>query len=80
MTETSKGAVVVTGASTGIGEASVAALTDQRPPARIRVVRRYLLDWTLPRLLPARWLDWLIARRLGFLAQATKRSRGAIEK
>lgn len=46
------------------------ALTDPRPPARIRVVPNYLLDWLLPRLLPTRFVDRLIARRMKLLPQA----------
>ncbi len=50
-----------------VAAAVVRALTLARPPARIRVVPRPLLDWTLPRLLPTRLLDRLLAKRLGFL-------------
>ena len=49
-----------------VSKAVLRALTAPRPPARIRVVANYLLDWTLPRLLPTRLLDKLMAKRLGF--------------
>ena len=52
-----------------VAKAVVRALTARRPPARIRVVPNYLLDWTLPRLLPTRFLDRLIAKRLGLLPE-----------
>jgi NAD(P)-dependent dehydrogenase (short-subunit alcohol dehydrogenase family) len=50
-----------------VARAVVRALTAPRPPARIRVVPNYLFDWLAPRLLPTRFLDRLIARRLGLL-------------
>lgn len=50
-----------------VAEAVLRALTAKRPPARIPVVTSSILGNTLPRLLPTRVLDWLIARRLGFL-------------
>jgi NAD(P)-dependent dehydrogenase (short-subunit alcohol dehydrogenase family) len=49
-----------------VAAAVMRALTARNPPARIRVVPRPFLDWVLPRMLPARILDRLIARRLGF--------------
>jgi NAD(P)-dependent dehydrogenase (short-subunit alcohol dehydrogenase family) len=49
-----------------VAEAVLKALTATRPPARIPVQTSSLLGNMLPRLLPARVLDWLIARRLGF--------------
>jgi len=53
-----------------VSAAVLRALTEPRPPARIRVVPNYLLDWILPRLLPARLLDRLIAKRMGLLPPA----------
>ncbi len=50
-----------------VANAVLRALRDRRPPARIVVAPRYLRDYVLPRLIPARMLDWLIAWRLGFL-------------
>lgn len=49
-----------------VAEAVLRALTAKRPPTRIPVVTSSILGNTLPRLLPARIIDWLIARRLGF--------------
>lgn len=50
-----------------VAAAVVRALTAKRPPTRIPVVSRPLLDWVLPRLLPERLLDRLAAKRLGLL-------------
>lgn len=52
-----------------VAAAVLRALKEKSPPARIKVVARYFLDYVLPRLFPARALDWIIARRLGFLAR-----------
>lgn len=52
-----------------VARAVVRALSARRPPARIRVVPNYLADWLLPRLLPTRFLDRMIARRLGLLPE-----------
>lgn len=41
------------------------ALTARRPRLRYTVVRGRLFNWDLPRLLPDRWLDRLLARRFG---------------
>jgi len=53
-----------------VATAVVRALTSRRPPPRIAVVGRPLLDWVLPRLLPKRILDRLVAKRLGLRAPA----------
>jgi NAD(P)-dependent dehydrogenase (short-subunit alcohol dehydrogenase family) len=50
-----------------VGAATLRALTARKPPARIAVVANPLLDYVLPPLLPARFADWLVARRLGLL-------------
>jgi len=50
---------------TVIGRAILDALEQERPHARHAIPNRYVLGWLLPRLLPARWLDRVIARRLG---------------
>jgi NAD(P)-dependent dehydrogenase (short-subunit alcohol dehydrogenase family) len=50
-----------------VAEAVLRALTASRPPPRIPVTTSSILGNVLPRLLPARVIDWLIARRLGFL-------------
>lgn len=55
-----------------VATATLRALTEPHPPARIRVVPNYLLDWILPRALPARWLDRLIARKMGLTAQTRR--------
>jgi NAD(P)-dependent dehydrogenase (short-subunit alcohol dehydrogenase family) len=49
-----------------VADATLRALTARRPPVRIAVVANPLLDYFLPPLLPARFADWLVARRLGF--------------
>jgi NAD(P)-dependent dehydrogenase (short-subunit alcohol dehydrogenase family) len=41
------------------------AVESPRPKARYAVPRKWLSGWFLPRLLPDRWLDRLVARRLG---------------
>jgi len=51
-----------------VARAVLRALTDRRPPTRMVVVARPMLDWRLPRLLPERLVDRLIAKRLGFLS------------
>jgi hypothetical protein len=43
------------------------ALTVPRPRARYAVVQTKFLNWTLPRLLPRRWLDRLVAKQFGLL-------------
>jgi NAD(P)-dependent dehydrogenase (short-subunit alcohol dehydrogenase family) len=53
-----------------VSKAVVRALTAAYPPTRIRVVPNYLFDWALPRLLPTRLLDFIVAKRLGLLPQA----------
>lgn len=40
------------------------ALTARRPRARYLVLYRRLREWSLPRWLPTRCFDWLIAREL----------------
>ncbi|MGJ0533019.1 SDR family oxidoreductase [Methylocystis sp.] len=48
-----------------VARAVLRALTATRPPVRIPVVRNRFTDYTLRSLLPARFVDWLMARRLG---------------
>ncbi|PPD43909.1 MAG: oxidoreductase [Methylocystis sp.] len=50
-----------------VADAVLRALTAHRAPIRIPVVKNRFLGWTLPGLLPMRLIDWLTARRLGFL-------------
>jgi len=48
-----------------IGEAVFKALTAARPPARIAPVFERLKNWTLPRLLPDRAMDAVVAKMFG---------------
>ncbi len=48
-----------------MGQLIVHIFTTPYPRVRYTPVPGKFLQWTLPRLLPARWLDRLIARRLG---------------
>lgn len=52
-----------------VARAVLRALNEKRPPTRMVVVARPLLDWFLPRLIPERVFDRLIAKRLGFLSE-----------
>jgi NAD(P)-dependent dehydrogenase (short-subunit alcohol dehydrogenase family) len=40
------------------------ALESKRPRTRYPIPRRWLSGWLLPRWLPDRWFDWLVARQL----------------
>ncbi|MEM7114037.1 MAG: SDR family oxidoreductase [Chloroflexota bacterium] len=42
------------------------ALETPHPRTRYAIPRRYLTGWLLPRWLPDRWFDYLVARQLGF--------------
>lgn len=55
-----------------VAEAVLRALTAPRPPARIPIVTSRILGWTLPGVMPTRLVDWLTARRLGFLETRDK--------
>jgi NAD(P)-dependent dehydrogenase (short-subunit alcohol dehydrogenase family) len=48
-----------------VAEVIWTALTAEKPAVRYPVVIRALANWTLPRLLPRRWVDRTIAGRLG---------------
>jgi NAD(P)-dependent dehydrogenase (short-subunit alcohol dehydrogenase family) len=50
-----------------LGEAVHLALSTTKPKARYAVIRQRFKNWTLPRLLPARMLDAVVAKRLGFI-------------
>lgn len=50
---------------TAIGQQLIGILDSSKPKARYTPVPNKLLTWTLPRLLPLRWLDRIIAKRLG---------------
>ena len=43
----------------------VTILLAQRPKVRYALVRKSILNWWIPRLLPSRWIDRIIAKRLG---------------
>lgn len=47
------------------GELIAKILTTRRPRVRYALVRNPLVDWVLPRWLPQRWIDRVIASRLG---------------
>jgi short-subunit dehydrogenase len=48
-----------------LGEAVYVALSTAKPKARYAVVPQRFKNWTLPRLLPARMLDAMLAKALG---------------
>ena len=50
-----------------LGEAVHVALTTAKPKARYAVIKQRFKNWTLPRLLPARMLDAVVAKHLGFI-------------
>jgi len=54
-----------------VGQTVLHALTATRPRVRYAVVPKSLINWTLPRLLPSRWLDRLIATRLNMKLRAS---------
>jgi NAD(P)-dependent dehydrogenase (short-subunit alcohol dehydrogenase family) len=45
--------------------AIVTAVESERPKTRYAVPRKWFSSWIMPRLLPDRWLDRLVARQLG---------------
>jgi NAD(P)-dependent dehydrogenase (short-subunit alcohol dehydrogenase family) len=49
-----------------LGEAVHLALSTAKPKARYAVIKQRFKNWTLPRLLPARMLDAVVAKQLGF--------------
>lgn len=60
------------------------ALTARWPRVRYAIVANRLARWTLPLLLPARWVDWMMANTLnmlpGSLSSAKAGDTGAIKK
>ena len=48
-----------------VSDAVMTALTARRPRTRYVVVRNPLVNWILPRVLPDRLIDWVVARQLG---------------
>ncbi len=49
-----------------VGEVIYQALTSQQARERYPIVPKHLFRWTIPRLLPKRMLDKMIAKNLGF--------------
>jgi len=50
-----------------LGEAVHLALSTAKPKARYAVIKQRFKNWTLPRLLPARIRDAVVAKQLGFI-------------
>jgi NAD(P)-dependent dehydrogenase (short-subunit alcohol dehydrogenase family) len=50
-----------------LGEAVHLALSTAKPKARYAVIKQRFKNWTLPRLLPTRMLDAVVAKQLGFI-------------
>jgi NAD(P)-dependent dehydrogenase (short-subunit alcohol dehydrogenase family) len=50
-----------------MGEAVHLALSTAKPKARYAVIKQRFKNWTLPRLLPARMLDAVVAKQLGLI-------------
>jgi NAD(P)-dependent dehydrogenase (short-subunit alcohol dehydrogenase family) len=50
-----------------LGEAVHLALSTAKPKARYAVIKQRFKNWILPRLLPARMLDAVVAKQLGFI-------------
>ena len=50
-----------------LGEAVHLALRTAKPKARYAVIKQRFKNWTLPGLLPARMLDAVVAKQLGFI-------------
>ncbi|QGM96834.1 SDR family oxidoreductase [Methylocystis parvus] len=55
-----------------VADAVLRALTASPAPLRAPVMKNRFLGWTLPGLTPARLVDWLTDRRLGFSALRKK--------
>jgi len=49
-----------------VGEVIYKALSVSNPRLRYPVVPNHLFNWTIPRILPKRMLDKIIAKRIGF--------------
>jgi len=50
-----------------LGEAVHLALSTAKPKARYAVIKQRFKNWTRRRLLPARMLDAVVAKKLGFI-------------
>lgn len=57
-----------------VAEAIHRALVARRPPHRVAVMPGRLVNWTLPRALPSRVLDGLVARQLGLRRRVSDHS------
>ncbi len=57
-----------------IGEVVFTALTTARPRVRYEAIPQKLKNWTLPNLLPRRWVDRLIARQVGLRPEPSTKS------
>ncbi len=57
---------------TAIGQVVHKALVARQPQVTYTVAQRKFLNWTLPRLLPARTVDRIIGQRLGLVPPGTK--------
>lgn len=55
-----------------VGEVVLTALTAPKPKARYAVVKGRLENWSIPRRLPTRWLDAIMASRLGLKGQKAR--------
>jgi NAD(P)-dependent dehydrogenase (short-subunit alcohol dehydrogenase family) len=55
--------------ASAIGRVVWRGLTQSKPPFRITILRHKFRDYTLPRLLPGRFVNGLIAKRLGLTAK-----------
>ena len=52
-------------AASRVGDLVLHALTTRRPRTRYALAPNLLMDWWLPRWLPARWIDRLAAQSYG---------------
>jgi hypothetical protein len=59
-----------------VARAVLRALTAPNPPARVAIVSNYVTGWLIPRLLPARLLDKIVARMTGLKHSDHKESFG----
>ena len=60
-----------------LGEAVHVALSTAKPKARYAIVPQRFKNWTLPRLLPARMLDAVVAKQLGLIKPLPARTPGS---
>ena len=60
-------------AASRVGDLVLHALTTRRPRTRYALAPNLLMDWWLPRWLPARWIDRLAARAYGLPEKAIPR-------